>query len=74
MFCRCYIIYDFEVTVFPIWKSQMRSFCFSYINYSNIAARVLRGALKPDLQAEASKRASSNVKFTKWTDGKPASK
>ncbi|XP_037046024.1 protein stunted-like isoform X2 [Bradysia coprophila] len=53
--------------------SKWRELGLTYINYSNIAARVLRGALKPDLQADAAKRASAHVKFTKWTDGKPAS-
>ncbi|KAJ6638104.1 Protein stunted [Pseudolycoriella hygida] len=52
--------------------SKWRELGLTYINYSNVAARVLRGALKPDLQADAAKRAGSNVKFTKWTDGKPA--
>lgn len=47
---------------------------FRYIQYSNIAARVLRGSLKADLKADAAKRADSHVKFTKWTDGKPARK
>lgn len=68
---------SFEVTVHQIfhWKSNgVFCFCFSYINYSNIAARVLRGALKQDLKADALKRSTSNIKFTKWTDGKPASK
>lgn len=49
-------------------------FIFSYVHYSNIAARVLRGSLKAELKAEAAKRADSHVKFTKWTDGKPARK
>lgn len=46
----------------------------SYIHYSNIAARALRSSLKPELQADALKRAESHVKFTKWTEGKPARK
>lgn len=52
------------------------SFCHNcrYIQYSNIAARVLRSSLKPELKADAAKRADSHVKFTKWTDGKPARK
>lgn len=60
----------FEVNI----AKYLKRFSFSsYINYSNIAARVLRGALKADLQADATKRAASNIKFTKWTEGKPAS-
>lgn len=46
----------------------------SYINYSNIAAKCLRKALKPDAKAEAAKRDISNIRFTKWVDGKPESK
>ncbi|KAI8126551.1 hypothetical protein FF38_05381 [Lucilia cuprina] len=46
----------------------------TYIQYSNICAKVLRQALKSDLRAEAAKRADSHVKFTPWTNGKPAPK
>lgn len=46
----------------------------SYIQYSNIAARVVRQALKPELRAEATKRGESHIKFTPWVDGKPARK
>ncbi|XP_049818520.1 protein stunted-like isoform X2 [Aethina tumida] len=45
----------------------------NYINYSNIAAKLLRQALKPELRAEAAKRSESHVKITKWADGKPIS-
>jgi len=47
---------------------------FSYVNYSNIAAKVVRRVLKADLQANASKRDETHVKFTPWAKGKPASK
>ncbi|XP_055586184.1 protein stunted-like [Uranotaenia lowii] len=43
----------------------------NYINYSNIAARLLRQALKSDLRAAAARRNESHIKFTKWTNGKP---
>ncbi|CAB0012803.1 unnamed protein product [Nesidiocoris tenuis] len=43
----------------------------TYIQFSNIAARVLRQALKPNLRADALKREDSHVKFTPWKDGKP---
>lgn len=46
----------------------------SYINYSNIAARLLRAALKPEFRAEAARRNESHIKFTQWEGGKPASK
>jgi F-type H+-transporting ATPase subunit epsilon len=47
---------------------------FSYINYSNIAAKLLRRALKPNLRAEAMKRDETSIRFTPWTNGKPARK
>jgi F-type H+-transporting ATPase subunit epsilon len=46
----------------------------SYVNYSNIAAKVVRRVLKPELQANASKRDETHVKFTPWVKGKPSSK
>ncbi|XP_011877124.1 PREDICTED: ATP synthase subunit epsilon, mitochondrial-like isoform X2 [Vollenhovia emeryi] len=42
----------------------------NYINYSQIAARLVRQALKSDLRTEAAKRDEVNVKFTQWKDGK----
>jgi len=47
--------------------------CYSYINYSQIAARLVRQALKGDFKVEALKRDEVNVKFTQWKDGKPIS-
>ncbi|EDW57458.2 protein stunted isoform X1 [Drosophila novamexicana] len=44
----------------------------TYIQYSNIAARVLRESLRTDLRAAAAKRDESHVKFTPWANGKPA--
>ncbi|XP_075230208.1 ATP synthase subunit epsilon stunted isoform X2 [Lycorma delicatula] len=44
----------------------------TYIEYSNIAARILRRALKSEFKAEAAKREETNVRFTPWKDGKPA--
>ncbi|XP_062536753.1 protein stunted [Armigeres subalbatus] len=43
----------------------------NYINYSNIAARLVRKALKPEQRAQASRRDESHIKFTKWVNGKP---
>uniref|UniRef100_A0A0V0G4V5 Putative atp synthase subunit epsilon mitochondrial isoform x1 n=1 Tax=Triatoma dimidiata TaxID=72491 RepID=A0A0V0G4V5_TRIDM len=51
--------------------SSWRAAGLNYIRYSNIAAKVVRQALKPDLRAEAAKREDSHVKFTPWKDGKP---
>ncbi|XP_078037179.1 protein stunted isoform X2 [Augochlora pura] len=46
----------------------------NYINYSQIAARLVRQALKSDVRAEAAKRDDANIKFTAWKDGKPVKK
>ncbi|ODN04680.1 ATP synthase subunit epsilon, mitochondrial [Orchesella cincta] len=43
----------------------------NYIQYSTIAARVVRKALKPEFRVEAAKRSESGIKFTQWKDGKP---
>lgn len=52
----------------------MLKYYFSYIQYSNIAARMLRRALKPEKRADALKREESHVKVTQWKDGRPARK
>ncbi|PSN47710.1 hypothetical protein C0J52_12152 [Blattella germanica] len=57
-----------EKKTFP----EMR-FSNLYINYSNIAARLLRQALKADLKTEALKREESYIRFTPWKDGKAQS-
>ncbi|XP_017110908.1 protein stunted isoform X1 [Drosophila gunungcola] len=44
----------------------------TYIQYSNIAARVLREALRTELRVDAAKRDASHVKFTPWANGRPA--
>lgn len=44
---------------------------FSYVNYSNIAAKVLRQSLKSELRDDASRRDQSLIKFTYWTNGEP---
>jgi F-type H+-transporting ATPase subunit epsilon len=49
-------------------------FFFSYINYSNIAAKLVRRALKPEFRIEAARREDTNIKFTPWKDGKAQSK
>jgi len=46
----------------------------NYIQYSAIAARLVRQALKSDMQADAIKRADCSVKVTPWKDGKPIKK
>nr|XP_016935414.1 protein stunted [Drosophila suzukii] len=43
----------------------------TYIQYSNIAARVVREALRSELRAEAAKRNISHVQFTPWKNGRP---
>ncbi|XP_012523639.1 protein stunted isoform X1 [Monomorium pharaonis] len=54
--------------------SAWRQAGLNYINYSQIAARLVRQALKADFRAEAAKRDEVNVKFTQWKDGKPVKK
>ena len=56
---------DFENRIF---------FAFSYIQYSNIAARVVRQALKEGGKADAAKRDITGIKFMKWENGKPVGK
>ena len=46
----------------------------SYVQYSQIAARVVRKALKPELQADAAKRDIAGIKFRQWEGGKPVGK
>ena len=62
-------VYYKDITLITA-KNMFRSI-FSYVQYSNIAARVVRKCLKPDLKAEAVKREVVSVKFTKWEGGKP---
>ncbi|XP_018046560.1 PREDICTED: ATP synthase subunit epsilon, mitochondrial-like [Atta colombica] len=50
--------------------SAWRQAGLNYIQYSQIAARLVRQALKVDLRVEAAKRDEVNVKFTEWKDGK----
>lgn len=52
--------------------SKWRELGLTYVHFSNIAARVLRNSLKPELRADAAKRAEAHIKFTKWADGKRA--
>ncbi|XP_060535807.1 protein stunted isoform X3 [Cylas formicarius] len=54
--------------------SGWRQAGLNYINYSNIAAKLLRQALKSDLRVEAQKRDATAIKVTKWENGKPISK
>lgn len=50
-------------------------FCtFSYIQYSAIAARAVRQALKEPMKSEAAKREGSAIRIIKWKDGKAISK
>ena len=56
-----------------IYEFSIPLSCYSYIQYSQIAARLVRQALKADLKVEAAKRDEVNVKFTEWKDGKAIS-
>ncbi|XP_056630134.1 protein stunted-like isoform X1 [Diorhabda sublineata] len=51
--------------------SAWRAAGLNYINYSNIAAKLLRQALKPEFRTDALKRGDTHIKITKWQDGKP---
>ena len=46
-------------------------FHFSYIQFSNVCATVVRRCLKPEFKADAEKRGESLIKITKWVEGKP---
>ncbi|XP_022190750.1 protein stunted isoform X1 [Nilaparvata lugens] len=52
--------------------SAWRAAGLNYIQYSNIAARVVRQALKSEFKADAAKREETTVRFTAWKDGRPA--
>ena len=66
--------------IVPLLEAFSRNLCnnmadwraagLNYINYSNIAARMVRKALKPALRADAARREESHIKMTKWKDGK----
>jgi len=46
----------------------------NYIQYSSIAARCVRSALKQGVDTNAEKRAITSIKFQKWEGGKPTGK
>lgn len=46
----------------------------TYINYSTIAARCTREALKKGVDANAEKRGITSIKFQNWENGKPVGK
>jgi len=46
----------------------------NYIQYSSIAARCVRSALKQGVDTNAEKRAITSIKFQKWEAGKPVGK
>ena len=50
------------------------SVVFSYVQYSNIAARTLRAALKEPAKSLAAKQDGLQVKVVHWKDGKAISK
>ncbi|VVC45333.1 Hypothetical protein CINCED_3A005611 [Cinara cedri] len=52
--------------------SYWRAAGLNYVTYSNIAAKIVRRVLKPELQANAIKRDETHVKFTPWIKGKPS--
>ena len=64
----------FEGVLFSKFYGNVILQNFSYIQYSNVAARVVRQALKKELQADAGKRDITGIKFQKWEAGKPVGK
>ncbi|XP_068915905.1 protein stunted-like isoform X1 [Tenebrio molitor] len=54
--------------------SAWRAAGLNYINYSTIAARLLRQALKAEFRADAAKRNQTHIKVNRWIDGKPEKK
>lgn len=42
----------------------------NYLQFSRIAAQTVRKCLKPELQTEAVMKKESDLKVTKWLDGK----
>ncbi|XP_045764693.1 protein stunted isoform X2 [Maniola jurtina] len=52
--------------------SAWRQAGLNYINYSNIAAKILRKSLKADFRTEALRRDASHVRITPWANGRPA--
>ncbi|KAI4471003.1 atp synthase epsilon chain mitochondrial [Holotrichia oblita] len=50
--------------------SAWRAAGLTYIDYSSIAARLLRRALKPEFRKAAEKRDEVSVRITYWKDGK----
>ncbi|XP_077302587.1 ATP synthase subunit epsilon stunted isoform X2 [Arctopsyche grandis] len=53
--------------------SAWRQVGLNYINYSNIAAKLVRRVLKPEFRTDAARRDDSHIRFTKWAEGKPIS-
>eukprot|EP00048_Salpingoeca_helianthica_P022336 m.17720 g.17720 ORF g.17720 m.17720 type:complete len:63 (-) comp7186_c0_seq1:122-310(-) len=45
----------------------------NYLQFSSIAASVVRQCLKADVKAAAAKRVEANLKIRSWADGKPSS-
>ena len=61
------LLHCIEVARMTFWRQAG----LNYVQYSSIAARVVRRALKPELANDAAKREVISVKFRPWKDGKP---
>ena len=44
----------------------------NYLQFSRIASQTLRRCLKPEYQTGALMKKESNLKLTKWVEGKPS--
>ncbi|VVC90687.1 protein stunted-like [Leptidea sinapis] len=51
--------------------STWRMAGLNYVNYSNIAAKILRKSLKSNLREDAAKRDQSFIKCFFWVKGNP---
>ncbi|PZC81884.1 hypothetical protein B5X24_HaOG211897 [Helicoverpa armigera] len=51
--------------------STWRMAGLNYVNYSNIAANILRRSLKADLKEAAMKRGQSTIRYFYWVNGEP---
>ena len=67
---QCYsIVFNFYDTAYIFDKFTI--LFLSYIQYSNIVAKVVRRSLKEEFKVDALKRDESSVRFTNWKEGKP---
>merc|ERR1711862_443861 len=62
-----FLVGEVRVTMTTFWRAAG----LNYVQYSSIAAHVVRSCLKPDQADAAAKRAATTIKFQRWENGKP---